>query len=222
MPLRFKFFISQFIRLLFPQECLGCGKLDTFICSACLGAIPIREAGREKVRHQDFLDRVLIVSFYSHPLIPPLLEHYKYRGRQQLSAPLAQLFITFIKRNKLAKTLSGFYLLPLPLHRRRYLERGFNQSELLAREISWQFSWPLITDNLWRRFYTRHQTELKAVQRQQNIKGAFAVRNAKYLVGRKILLIDDVITTGASLNEAARALKQAGARQVWALVLAKN
>ena len=101
VPLRFKFVISQFIRALFPRECLGCGKLDTFICSACLGSIPIREAGREKVRCQDFLDKVLIVSFYSHPLVPLLIEHFKYRGRQQLALALTRLFTAFIKRNKL-------------------------------------------------------------------------------------------------------------------------
>ncbi len=214
--------IKQILKIIFPRECYGCGQLDTLICSECLKRIPLRPYQKEKIRHQDYLDRVLISSFYSHPLVPKLIEQFKYYGQSDLALPLGQIMLNFIKRNKLDKTLANFYLVPLPLHRRRLLERGFNQSKLLADFLSKSLSLPVIADNLWRKKYRKQQVKLSAAKRLNNIKGAFAVHNKKELFGKKILLVDDVVTTGASLNEAAKILREAGVSSVWAITIAKN
>jgi ComF family protein len=102
------------------------------------------------------------------------------------------------------------------------LERGFNQSEILAHELATHFNLPLIHDCLHRTRYTKHQTLLNQDKRQKNITGVFSISDNKPIIGKKILLIDDVVTTGASLNEAAKVLRQNGAIKVIGLVLAKN
>ena len=128
----------------------------------------------------------------------------------------------FIKQNRLEKTLANFYLVPLPLHRRRLLERGFNQSQLLADYLSQCLSLPIISENLWRKKYRKQQAKLSAKKRLDNIKGAFAIREKNIFFGKKILLVDDVVTTGASLNEAAKVVRLAGASTVWGITIAKN
>lgn len=114
-------------------------------------------------------------------------------------------------------------LMPVPLHPRKKRERGFNQSECIAQEISSHFSIPLITRALVRTRYTPPQVKtVSEEERRKNIAGAFAVTNASLVRGNTIMLIDDVLTTGSTANDAARALKEAGAREVWALVVAKG
>jgi ComF family protein len=117
---------------------------------------------------------------------------------------------------------SGFLVIPTPLHRRRALERGFNQAEILAQIIAKQFNLPLNSKVLRRRKNIKHQASLDRAGRLKNIQGCFQIKNPELIRGRKILLIDDVITTGATLNEQAELLKQNGAEKIWALVVAKN
>ncbi len=214
--------IKQILKLIFPRECFGCGCLDTLVCPNCFKRIPIRPYQREKIKYQDYLDKVLIATFYSHPLVPKLIEQFKYYAQQELANVLGEIMFNFIKQNRLEKTLANFYLVPLPLHRRRLLERGFNQSQLLADYLSQCLSLPIISENLWRKKYRKQQAKLSAKKRLDNIKGAFAIREKNIFFGKKILLVDDVVTTGASLNEAAKVVRLAGASTVWGITIAKN
>lgn len=209
--------------LFFPKECVICKKVNNFICPNCLSTLPIRPSRPpEKIRHQDYLDQVHIASFYAHPALATLIDLYKFHYQESLGETLAQLLIFYIKKNQLQSTLSDFVLVPLPLHKRRILERGFNQSEILASVLATHFNLPLINDCLRRTRYTKHQTLLNQDKRQKNITGVFNIIDNKSIIGKKILLIDDVVTTGASLNEAAKILRQNGAIKVIGLVLAKN
>jgi ComF family protein len=112
-------------------------------------------------------------------------------------------------------------LAPVPLHKKRLRQRGFNQALLLAAAIGQRFGIPLSCDNLVRVRYTRPQVELSAGERAANVAGAFALRRPAEAAGKSILLIDDVFTTGATLNECSRVLKEAGAASVTALTLAR-
>jgi ComF family protein len=111
-------------------------------------------------------------------------------------------------------------LIPMPLHWRRRWKRGFNQSELLARRVAQSVRVPL-SSALQRRRATRPQAGLTNAQRRQNLAGAFQVRKHSSVEDKHVLLIDDVLTTGATVNAAAAALKRAGARRVTVLTLAR-
>jgi len=208
---------------LFPKECVGCDSLGTWLCSDCLENIPVRTSIEQpRIRHQDYIDKVYVASFYSNKTLQQTIDLYKYHYHEKLAAPLSQLLFKFINTNKLKNKWHNAHLIALPLHRRRFLERGFNQSYLLADRLAKKYGWPIIDDNLMRLNYTKHQTLLDHDARQANIKDVFSIDKTNDLIGKRILLIDDIVTTGASLNEAARVLRLAGAVKIWGLVLAKN
>jgi ComF family protein len=112
-------------------------------------------------------------------------------------------------------------VVPVPLHWLRRLERGYNQAAMLARPLAKQLRVPFSTRRLRRIRYTSHQTGQSATSRQENLRGAFASWPAHRIRGLRILLVDDVMTTGSTCSEAARALKKAGAARVVAAVLAR-
>ena len=110
------------------------------------------------------------------------------------------------------------FLVPVPLHWRRRLERGFNQAFLLANQLR-TFRVPICRD-LVRIRYTRRQWDLNPAQRRRNVKGAFAVRRDHPFEDKIVCLVDDITTSGATLNECAKVLKRAGAEKVYTIVLA--
>jgi ComF family protein len=112
--------------------------------------------------------------------------------------------------------------IPVPLHKKRLRLRGFNQALLLAHGISEQFMIPLNYDNLIRIRYTRPQVELSGRDRAENVRGAFNLLRPAEVCEKRILLIDDVFTTGATMNECAKVLKDAGAASVTVLTLART
>ena len=112
-------------------------------------------------------------------------------------------------------------LIPVPLHIKRLRERGFNQSLLLAKELGKKYKLPVNFSLLKRCKFTLTQTGLNKSEREKNIKGAFAVADKKKIAGENIILIDDVYTTGATINECAQILLKAGAQKVAALTLAR-
>lgn len=114
-------------------------------------------------------------------------------------------------------------VIPLPLHKRKLRERGFNQAELIARSVASIIQKPLATGVLFKYRSTPPQMKMKnPASRARNIREVFRVEKAKLVFGRNILLVDDVITTGATLEEAARTLRAAGARKVYGFVLARD
>lgn len=146
------------------------------------------------------------------------IHHFKYRNVKALAAPLAQL----MKEYLVASPLPAEVLVPVPLHRRRLRQRGYNQASLLARELAKLSSMPLVEDSLLRLRDTPAQTGTKsAEERQSNVAQAFLCRG-QGLEGKSILLIDDVCTSGATLEACATTLKAAGATSVWGLTVARE
>ena len=141
------------------------------------------------------------------------LKYQNLRGLAPLLAKLLQDYLT-------GSPVSGEVLVPVPLHPKRLRERGYNQSTLLAKELGRLINMPVIDDSLVRNRNTPSQTKTENMrQRRDNVAGAFACR-AQRLQGKKVVLIDDVTTSGATLEACARALKRAGSASVWGLTLA--
>jgi ComF family protein len=142
----------------------------------------------------------------------------KYRNLRALAAPLARMLNDYL----VANPLPGNVLMPVPLHRKRVRERGYNQSDLLAKELGKLCNLPVVDDCLVRRENTPPQTRTVTVEeRKTNVSGAFGCLD-KILKDRQVILIDDVSTSGATLDACAAALKEAGAESVWGLVLARE
>jgi ComF family protein len=148
----------------------------------------------------------------------------KYRRRPAVAAPLGRLVADCGPRllaPLTPATVAFDAIVPVPLHPARLAERGFNQAELLAAPCAAAWGRPLLRGVLVRTRPTRPQTDLGAEARQANVAGAFAVRRPAAVAGRRLLLIDDVLTTGATVAAASAALREAGAARVGVLVLAR-
>lgn len=227
--------------LLFPIECLGCGKEGEWLCQKCFNKINFKQSqyclhckkenefGRFcfNCRPLYGLDGVLIAGDYDNRLIAKLIKNFKYNFIQDLSKAIGKFLILFLQN---LNSESGFtevvltgsnLVIPVPLHNKRRRWRGFNQAELIAREVSGYFNLELSVDKLIRMKYKKPQVKLSEAERKSNVIGCFGWRG-EGLAGRDIVLIDDIVTTGATLNECAKVLKQNGAGKVWGLVVAKG
>lgn len=145
------------------------------------------------------------------------LHRYKYARDITMARPLGTLFAT--AGNTVGSDLE--LIVPVPLHLTRLRWRGFNQAQLLARPLSRSTGVPIDTHALDRIRPTRAQVGLHEHERRANVRGAFRVYDRARVANRRILLVDDVYTTGATVNECARVLRNAGANSVDVLVLAR-
>jgi len=216
--------------LLFPQWCISCGKEGDYICSSCRQLLPLITppvcpmCGRpqpggtlcpECTSWTAEIDGIRS-PFVFDGVIRQAIHELKYRNLRALAIPLAELLHSYIIENP----VPGEVLVPVPLHHKRWRERGYNQSGLLARELGKLGGLPVVDDCLVRKQHTLPQARSASVgERQKNVAGAFACRDGR-LHGKKVLLIDDVTTSRSTLNACATALKSAGASSVWGLVLA--
>jgi ComF family protein len=142
---------------------------------------------------------------------------FKYRRRDALATPLADLMLVWVD-----KLPSVSLVMPVPLHPSRLRSREFNQALLLADRLADRLSLPLSFEQLVRVRATRPQTELDRKERARNVRRAFAVPNPAGLAGQRVLLVDDVLTTGATVNECAKALRRAGVESVTVLTLTRR
>jgi ComF family protein len=152
-------------------------------------------------------------------VIKELIHAFKYQGKDYLGAVLSRLMVEFIEDYNVPVDLLDL-IIPIPLHKTRLREREFNQAGILSNHIAHQFNKKVAHGILRRLRNTQTQTELETEQRLLNVKDSFAVTKSQDIKGKKILLIDDVLTTGATSSEAAYALKNAGANIVFVLTLA--
>jgi len=217
---------------LFPQWCVGCGREVDFICKSCQQTLhkimpplcprcgqpqPTRILCPGCVGWQTQIDGIRS-PFRFDGVIRQAIHQLKYRNLRALAVPLARLLHDFLVTNP----IPGEVLVPVPLHHKRLRERGYNQSELLAQELRRLTSLPVMNDCLVRQRHTPPQARTSTVdERRGNVADAFACRRQR-LQEKQILLIDDVATTGATVNACAAALKAAGAASVWGLVLARE
>ena len=199
---------KNILAVLFPQKCLGCKKENEILCSDCL----------LKINRPDtpYLNGVHIAANYQDLVLKKALWMLKYQGVKQLAKPLAEL----IKERVWKKLETGDWLIvPVPLSKKKLRRRGYNQAELIAKELSDNVR----ADILFKKFHTKSQVEVKdKEERLANIIDSFEIKNPEKIKGKKIILIDDVLTTGATMREAKKVLKQAGAKKVIGVVVARG
>ncbi len=177
---------------------------------------PLDEEGRCGLCRRGVLGFDAAYSFGFHEdTLRELIHLFKYGRIETLSKPLGRLLALALPRDRAFDVI-----VPMPLHWRKRWQRGFNQSELLAREIGRRSNVP-VKNELRRVRFTSAQAGLTNAKRRLNVSGAFRSRKKNSLAGKRVLLVDDVMTTGASAAACARALKLAGAGQVTVLTLAR-
>jgi ComF family protein len=211
------------VDLLFPIQCLGCDKPEEWLCQNCLTEIKINNSEASELDQNGFLTGIWVAADYQQPLLVKILHSFKYSFVSDLGLNLGKLLIRFLE-NKIKKIdfLDFDLIVAVPLAKKRRLWRGYNQAEILTEIISQRFAWPLASDVILRQYHTHPQVGLKAAERLINVKGIFKINNYQLLKNKKVLLIDDVITTGATMQECAKVLREAGAKEVWGLVVAKG
>jgi ComF family protein len=178
------------------------------VCTAC--------------QKQSAVDEIIAISQYKNTVIERVIHDLKFNYIEELAKPLANLLSLKLKELNYQSVVTNAIIIPVPLHKKRYLERGFNQARLLAELIAKEFDATLNSKLIKRIKYTDQQAQLKRQERFANLKDAFTCLAPDRVEDKTIFLVDDVLTTGATLNEAARALKNSGAKKVIGLVLAHD
>ncbi len=218
--------------LLFPPRCVGCGAFGSYLCSACTGAMPralpprCAHCWRPQPQGQACLRcrqeppslAAARCPFTFEGTARAAVHALKYQGLAAIAPTMADLMAAFLRDHPQPADL----IVPVPLFPRRQRQRGYNQAALLAKELSPRLGLPLAKGALMRRRPTPPQARsVDLAARRANVAGAFAA-DAAQVAGRRLLLIDDVMTTGATLDACGRALLDAGAVAVFALTFARE
>ena len=219
--------INSALNVIFPIKCVSCGKNGEDFCLKCLSDVPCAE--RENP------EWIYSLYDYRHPPIKKALWLLKYRGKKRLANMFAEVLYDKILEElsdlRVMENFTNVILMPIPLSSLRYKERGYNQAELICKELikinelRHGIDMELEKDILIKPRETKHQARIENKrERLKNIIGSFAIKNVEKnmnsLKRRNIILIDDIATTGATLTEARKVLKQAGARKVIAFTVA--
>jgi len=218
--------------ILFPRYCVGCRKEGSFICDSCLLSQPLIVppvcplCGRPQasgilcsdcIRWKAEIDGIRS-PFRFEGVIQQAVYQLKYRNLRAIAPMLAGLLYDFMK----ITPVRGDALVPVPLHKSRIRERGYNQSALLAKELAKLSGLPVIQNSLVKHEKSMPQARSANVEeRKKNVSGVFSIRDER-LTGRSVILIDDVSTSGATLDACAGVLKEAGVLSVWGLTLARE
>lgn len=213
---------NQILDLLFPQFCLRCQKEGSLVCFDCLSLVNIN---LKIHKANSLLDKIFSATSYQDPFVKKMILLFKYEPYiKNLALPLATLIIShFALAEKNPSASSGQALfMPVPITNKKLRQRGYNQSALIAKILSIYYQIPFSGNNLVRTKNTKEQASLGQAERQENVLGAFNTKNPDLIVGKTIFLVDDVYTTGATMQECARALKESGASKVFGIAIARE
>ncbi|OGO61389.1 MAG: hypothetical protein A2Z36_00340 [Chloroflexi bacterium RBG_19FT_COMBO_48_23] len=223
---------EKVVDFFFPRRCIGCGKVGDFLCVDCRQKLPrilkpiCKKCGKPESSgtlcsacwgQKTEIDGIRSV-FRFEGIIRQAIHDLKYRNLKSISGCLAMLIADYLQDNP----VHGGVLVPVPLHSQRLRERGYNQSGLLVRELGKLIVLPVIDDSLCRLKDSLPQARTTTIdERRKNVKEAFACQGEE-LKEKNVILIDDVCTSGATLEACAVALKAGGAISVWGLTLARE
>lgn len=242
-PYRLKW-VSAVLDLVFPQNCIFCSgdrkEGGEYLCRICFNDIglihapicfvcgvpadisydyPQEEFSCGVCRQNPYgFDRARSLGHYD-TVLRELIHHFKYQKQLGVLSDIDCLLENYF--SKYGKEYLDFTVSPIPLHFHKMRERGFDQAFLLARQVAGILRAPLESALLKRVTATSAQATKTKAERAQNIKGAFEINRPEKVVGKKVLLVDDVFTTGATANEAAKILKKAGAEKVYIFTLGR-
>ncbi|OIO19647.1 MAG: hypothetical protein COY69_01325 [Candidatus Magasanikbacteria bacterium CG_4_10_14_0_8_um_filter_32_14] len=224
--------INYFKDIFFPVSCLNCNKEGSFVCEECLQTLDLSGVFCCPTCHKEtkngeycnncettFIARHIAVTKYDEKtLIGEIIHSFKYQYVEELQIAITKMLEFFLSHYEL-KDIDVITF--VPLHHRRYVERGFNQAEKIALVIGKILDKP--TENLLKRVrYTEPQAKFKRQERLTNLQDAFAFDNKNVFVGKNILLVDDVFTTGSTIQECAKVLKNSGVEKVIGFSLARG
>ena len=223
--------------ILFPPTCLVCRKSleseekEIALCRQCFDEIPVetaltcpicraRFAANIKICHRDASYRLMAASRYENEIVKSLIWRLKYEKLSAASKPLSEIAVRHLKL--IGFNLATWRFLPMPLYPARERERGFNQTELIVKDLNRKTGLPILAGALVRVKDTKAQAELKDFEaRKKNIENCFQTPHPELLKNQNIILADDVFTSGATMEEAVKTLKAGGAGRIIALTIAK-
>lgn len=234
---------NSVLELLFPSFCFGCSQEGTLLCYDCKSILeiseynyclcsknPLRLSPGASGKCSRCQDKNLAGLYFSLPykeksLTRKLIHHFKYEPYIKTLAPfLTQIILEHFQlaQNTDPKIWENSAIIPVPMEISKQKDRGYNQSQVLGQLIGQALNVPEIPGNLVKIKKTEPQMKLKAQQREESLRGAFAVKNPAQIANKKIFLIDDVYTTGSTMAECAKVLKEAGAKSVWGIAFARE
>lgn len=213
-----KVYFKDFLSLFFPELCAGCSvnlvKNEQSLCVSCVFQLPRTNfqlgpdnpVARELWGRFPFVSAGSFVFFQKGSRVQRIIHKLKYSGRHDSGFKMGQLYGADLKQA--GKTEDIDLIIPVPIHPRKRRQRGYNQSEYIAKGLSQMLKIPVSTNHLIKRTYTVSQTKKSRIERHDNLQQTFWLENGHELQGKHVLLVDDVLTTGATLEACANALLQ--------------
>lgn len=212
--------LSGLLQLFYPKICVACnvelkGSEET-LCLSCVTRLPktFYHKVADNKCYQNFTGRVPIIQatsfvyFTKSGMIQHLLHQLKYKGKKEIGICLGRIFGAELQKNSWTNTIDG--IIAVPLHRKKEMQRGYNQTELFVRGIAEVTGIPVLTGVLIRAKSNETQTNKTRAERIENVREVFALKSPDRIEGKHILLVDDVLTTGATLEACALELMKAG------------
>ena len=206
--------------ILFPTVCGICGKIAKEpLCVKCQKKIEaIDETKIMNIPNKHFSKQAFIFKY--NGIIREKLINYKFYEQSYLNETFVDIII---KNKKICRFMKNYdIIIPVPIHRKRYKERGYNQTELIAVKIAKKLGISFEKNVLIKEINNKPQSELTKKEREQNIKNVYRVQNEQKIKNKAILVIDDIYTTGNTLNECSKMLKQEGASEIAVFTIAKD
>ncbi len=236
--------------LFFPRFCLGCQKEGSYLCDDCRGLLDIAEFNyclcdsrparlppeQKSGKCSRCQDKKLSGLYFALPynlpagrqektLTKKLIYQFKYQPYlKDLAETLSSILVEhlIVTRKNTDEIWENSVLIPIPLDDKKMKLRGYNQSEELAKELSKVIRVPVISDNLIKTIPTKPQMELSKKGREINLENVFKIKNPAEFAGRKVFLVDDVYTTGSTMQECTKVLKACGVKSVWGIAIARE
>lgn len=211
--------VDGFTHLFYPHICTGCGSdlllKDNMLCARCIINLPHTNYALHNNNPVEkiFWGRIPIAAAYSQfffakeSLIQHLVHQLKYKGNTEIGSYLGEIMGQTIINSKRFNTIDA--LIPLPLYPDKERKRGYNQAAIICDGMSKVMGVPVISNNLLRQRFTETQTKKHRIERWENVEGSFVLKNPGALKDKHILLVDDVVTTGATLEASGAALLKA-------------
>ena len=207
------------LSIIYPQCCLLCGKISKEICcKSCRKDINFKI---ETNISKDFYFDKHIYFFQYEDEIRNLILNYKFKDKSYLYKFFSEIII---KNKKICRILKSYdIIIPVPIHKKRKSERGYNQSELIARDLAEKIQDIKLENKVViKKNNTKKQSELSKEERKKNVIDAYEIINSEKIKDKSIVLFDDIYTTGSTVNEISKILKRSGAKKILVVTIAKD
>ncbi|QKZ11677.1 ComF family protein [Spirosoma sp. KUDC1026] len=227
-----RLFLTDFIDLLFPTLCLGCNQVlltqEKVLCTGCRIDMPETKQhmlADRTITLNKFAGRVPVsfvfsyVYFVKGGLAQRLIHQIKYKGQKEAAREIASWYGHQLKsESRIREEIDG--IVSVPLHKSRLRQRGYNQADWIAEGLASTLDIPVWADTLVRQSFKKSQTSKNRLERWENVNTVFSVSNADKLLGKRVVLVDDVLTTGATIEACAIELLKAGCQSVGVITIA--